>query len=318
MAFGLIIDSPFPLPEALPVKQDTPPDVTVTIGTAAEDYIATDGFTYARENRTWWYHATSYSRTLFNCQSGLFDIRGGNEIIIQLYPDADMENVKIFLLGSAMGAVQAQRGRIPIHGGAVVTQNGAAIITGNQNAGKSTMTSAFVHNGYKYLTDDVSSISIEDGRVEIIPAYPQRKLVRDACISLGYDPDGLILVDSERDKLAIRERDNWQYTPIVLSAIIELYHETVENNVSAELVTGREKLNTVFRNLYRSWMHTPGEGIEPADFKKMLTIAAQADIYRVGVPRDIGRITDFAQDIAIALKLTPPEHTSDNGEKENC
>jgi len=88
-----------------------------------------------------------------------------------------------------------------------------------------------------------------------------------------------------------------------------LYHETVENNVSVELITGQEKLNAVFRNLYRFWMHLPGEGIEPAVFKKMLTIAAQADIYRVGVPRDLGRITHFAQDIATALKLTPPEHT---------
>jgi len=310
MAFGLIIDSPFPLPEALPVKQETHADVTVTIGTAGKDFVTDDGFADARENRTWWHNTSMHSRTMFNCKSGLFDIRGGNEVIIQLYPDADMENVKIFLLGSAMGAVQAQRGRIPIHGGAVVTQNGAAIITGNQSAGKSTMTSAFVHNGYKYLTDDVSSMSIEDGRVEIVPAYPQRKLVRDACAPLGYDPDDLILVDRERDKLAVRDRDNWQSEPIVLSVIIELYHETVEKNVSIEPVTGREKLNAVFRNLYRFWMHLPGEGIEPVVFKKMLTIAAQADIYRVGVPRDIERITHYAQDIAIALKATPaPEHT---------
>jgi len=305
MAFGLIIDSPFPLPEALPVNRETQADVTVAIGTATEDFAADDEFSYARENRTWWHSEMTHSRTLFNCKSGLFDIRGGSEIIIQLYPDADMENVKIFLLGSAMGAVQAQRGRIPIHGGAVATKNGAVIITGNQSAGKSTMTSAFVYNGYKYLTDDVSSISIEDGRVRIIPAFPQRKLVRDACAPLGYDPDDLILVDSERDKLAIRDRDNWQDEPIVLSAIIELYRETEENNVSVELVTGREKLNAVFRNLYRFWMHVPGEGIEPAVFKEMLTIAAQADIYRAGVPRDIERITHFAQDIAVALKLTP-------------
>ena len=226
LAFGLTIDSPFPLPEALPVKQETSADVTVAIGTATEDFAADDEFSYARENRTWWHSEMTHSRTLFNCKSGLFDIRGGSEIIIQLYPDADMENVKIFLLGSAMGAVQAQRGRIPIHGGAVATKNGAVIITGNQSAGKSTMTSAFVYNGYKYLTDDVSSISIEDGRVRIIPAFPQRKLVRDACAPLGYDPDDLILVDSERDKLAIRDRDNWQDEPIVLSAIIELYRET--------------------------------------------------------------------------------------------
>lgn len=301
LAFGYVIDSPIPLPEAFPVSSETKADVNVIFGVAGGDFPKSEDFNIAREERFWWFSVPDNSNTLFNCQSGLFEIHGGNEIIIQLYPDTDMEKAKIFLLGSAMGAIQVQRGRVPIHGGSVVTSRGAMIISGEQGAGKSTMTSAFVHNGYKYLTDDVSSICFENDQANIIPAYPQRKLVRDACAPLGFDPDSLIIVDSDRDKLAVRDRDNWQSEQAVLSAIIELYPEPAGSSVSVELVTGRHKLDCVTKNMYRMWMHVPGGDLDPSEFKKILRIAAQADIYRVGVPRGINEIASIAREIAAGL-----------------
>jgi len=301
MAFGYVIDSPVPLPEAYPIDSGAEADVIVKIDTVSDDFHKDDFYDHAREHGEWWQYVSDKTRTLFNCQSGLYDVRNGNEIVMQLYPGVDMEKAKIFLLGSAMGAIQVQRGRVPVHGGAVLTSRGAYIITGGQGAGKSTMTSAFVHNGYKYLTDDVSSICFENDQANIIPAYPQRKLVRDACAPLGFDPDSLIIVDSDRDKLAVRDRDNWQSEQAVLSAIIELYPEPAGSSVSVELVTGRHKLDCVTKNMYRMWMHVPGGDLDPSEFKKILRIAAQADIYRVGVPRGINEIASIAREIAAGL-----------------
>ena len=305
LAFGYVIDSPIPLPEAFPVSSETKADVNVIFGVAGGDFPKSEDFNIAREERFWWFSVPDNSNTLFNCQSGLFEIHGGNEIIIQLYPDTDMEKAKIFLLGSAMGAIQVQRGRVPIHGGSVVTSRGAMIISGEQGAGKSTMTSAFVHNGYKYLTDDVSSISIEGDQAYVVPAFPQRKLVRDACAPLGYDPDGLIVVDSDRDKLAVRDRDNWQREKTILSAIVELYPEPEKTRISVETITGRQRLECVMQNLYRRWMHVPGGNFSVTELKKALVIASQAEVYRVGVPRGIDRIASIAQEIAAELEFEP-------------
>jgi len=238
--------------------------------------------------------------------AGLYDIRNGNEIIIQLYPDTEEETAKIFLLGSAMGAIQIQHGRIPLHGGAIETSNGAMIITGGQGSGKSTMTSAFVHNGYKYITDDVSSISIENGQSYIIPAYPQRKLVRDSCVPLGFNPADLILVDSDRDKLAVRDRENWQSEPVKLSAIIELHPLPKEGSVFVEPVNGHPRFDYVINSLYRSWMHLSGGKLDPNDIKKLLMIASQTNMYRVHVPRDINKIASIAQCVATALEEYEP------------
>ena len=302
LAFGLLIDSPIPLPEASPAGRDTPADVTVTLGEPGGGLPDDSSFIKAREKRTWWFGMPGATCMIFNCPSGLYVIKNGNEIFISLYPDADMELAKIYLLGSAMGAIQVQRGRIPVHGGVVSTPRGAMIITGGQGVGKSTMTSAFVHNGYSYLSDDVSSVSIENGHARVFPAYPQRKLIRDACAPLGYVPDDLILVDEKRDKFAVRDRDNWQSEPADLWAIIELY--PVEGGrVTVSPVTGHKKLAGVTRNLYRMWMHLPGGEMKPEVFKKVLTIASQAEEYRVEVPRDIENIAGIAGDISAALGI---------------
>ena len=303
LAFGLVVDSPISLPEACPAEPDAVADVAVVCGSVRDDFPK-DGYFYeAREKRSWWQSMPEETCTIFNSPVGLFEIRNGDEITVQLYPDADMELVKIYLLGSAMGAIQVQRGRIPVHGGAVASRRGAVIITGGQGAGKSTMTSAFVHNGYQYLTDDVSSVSLDGGQASVIPAYPQRKLVRDACAPLGYDPDNLALVDGSRDKFAVRDRENWRQDPADICAIVELYPKGAGEDISALLVTGHEKLACVTRNLYRMWMHVPDGAIKPEVFKKILTIAAQAEIYRVGVPRDINNIAGIAHDIAEALEI---------------
>ena len=303
LIFGLVTDCLIPLPEAFPARPDAATDVTIICGTAGEGFQTDDSFKQAREKRYWWQGMQAENRMIFNCQAGLFEIRDGNTIIMQLYPDADNELAKIFLLGSAMGAIQVQRGRIPVHGGAIFTSNGAVIITGGQGAGKSTMTSAFVHNGYPYLTDDVSSVSFEDDNAIIFPAYPQRKLVRDACASLGYTPDDLILVDSGRDKFAVRDKENWCMEPTRLWAIAELFPIGKDEVVSVSRVKGRDMLDCVARNLYRLWMHMPDGGMKPGVFKKILNIAGQTEVYRVGVPRDIGNIAGIAQDIASELKI---------------
>ena len=303
LIFGFSTDCPIPLPEAYPAQPHTATDVTVISGTAGEGFPTDDIFELVREKRYWWQRTQDECHMMFNCPAGLFEIRDGNTIIMQLYPDADNELAKIYLLGSAMGAIQVQRGRIPIHGGAVVTPRGAMIITGGQGAGKSTMTSAFVYNGYPYLTDDVSSIRIEGDNAIIVPAYPQRKLVRDACAPLGYAPEDLVLVDGERDKFAVRDIENWCLEPTKLWAIAEIYPVERGEEISVSQVKGRDMLDCVTRNLYRLWMHVSNGGMKPEVFKKILTIAGQTEVYRVRVPRGIENITGIAQDIASALNI---------------
>jgi len=301
-AFGLIIDSPIYLPEMLPVE-DALPDVEIVLGSVdASEYAPKDKQQLAWK---WWQAVPSEDRLLFGCYAGTYDISGGTKITIDLEPGAMPEIIRLFLLGSGLGAIQIQRGRIPIHGGAIVAGGKAVIITGRQGAGKSTMTSSLVHNGFKYLTDDVSSAELDGASIHVYPAYPQRKLVRDACIQLGYDPVTLPVVDAERDKFAIRDREAWHEQAVPAGMIVELVPVDEGEPMRSEAFVGHERLGFIMRNLYRDWMHMKNGALPPSEFKKILTIAAGVDMRRIYVPRGINRLSSLALELADELNLVP-------------
>ena len=303
LAFGLVVDSPIELPEAFLAEAGTATDINVRYGKVGEELSKNESFNKAREARLWWRTVFDDKHTFFTCECGLFDIRNGDEITIQPYPDADVEHIRVFLLGLAMGAIQAQRGHIPINGGAVITRNGAMIITGGKGSGKSTMNGAFIHNGYKYMSDDLSSIRIANETADVIPAYPQRKLTRDTHVSSGFDLNDLTSQDVEHKIITISDHDNWRREPTKLWAIVELYPLNKEDSVSVMLAEGHDKLSCVTRNLYNPWMYLPNGAMRPEVLKKILTIASQAGIYRVGAPQNIDNIADLARDIALALEI---------------
>ena len=86
-------------------------------------------------------------------------VSGGCEIIIEPHPTATEKDVRLFLLGSAMGALLLQRGIWPLHGSAIAGRSGAALFVGVSGSGKSTLVGAFHQRGFQVLADDVCAIT---------------------------------------------------------------------------------------------------------------------------------------------------------------
>ncbi len=59
----------------------------------------------------------------------------------------DDDDVRLFLLGSVMGAVLHYRGVTPLHGNGFVHEGGAVLVLGNMGVGKSTLAAALVKKG---------------------------------------------------------------------------------------------------------------------------------------------------------------------------
>ena len=87
---------------------------------------------------------------------GSFSVKCGSEIVIQPADSASPSEIRVFLLGSVMGALLHQREIFPIHGSTINTSNGAVIISGRSCAGKSTLAAAFQNAGFEVIADDVS------------------------------------------------------------------------------------------------------------------------------------------------------------------
>ena len=95
--FGLHVLSDLPLPELAPVDPAEEPDVRIILGAAAE----------------------ATGTLLEIADIAQFQVEGGREIRVEPLPGVSERNIRLFLLGSAMGMLLHQRGLLPLHANAI-------------------------------------------------------------------------------------------------------------------------------------------------------------------------------------------------------
>ena len=118
---GLTIQSEFPLPELLPHSlAGARPDIEIRCGPVPDSLPG--AIQSIPEAQT-----TPDAVLLVIPTVGRFCVRAGREIRVQPDPNATAEDLRLFLLGSAFGAIYFQRGDFPLHASVVVI-NGVMII----------------------------------------------------------------------------------------------------------------------------------------------------------------------------------------------
>jgi hypothetical protein len=178
-----------------------------------------------------------------------FLIENGNRITYQRASGCDDETLKLFILGSCMGALLQQRGFIVLHGNAVsVDQQTCSIFVGDRGAGKSTMAGWHYVNQAWVLADDVCAVFFDtDGRPMVTPSFPQIKLWQESADLLGIDTSTLSQVRSGFHKFTLPVSDRFVDTPLPLLSVIEL----VPSLDASYACTGLEKVALLKRHCYR-------------------------------------------------------------------
>ena len=145
--FGLRIRSDLDLPELAACLDAGEPDVTITLSNRDAERSPAG------------VHASDGDILFVAEDVAHYRISGGNRIQVEPALDAPDRNVRLFLLGSAFGALLHQRGLLPLHANAVEIDGRAVAFMGESGAGKSTLAAWFHDNGYPVLADDVCVIS---------------------------------------------------------------------------------------------------------------------------------------------------------------
>jgi hypothetical protein len=152
--------------------------------------------------------------------AGWFSVKRGREIAIAPCTGHITRRLRLFLTGSAWGALLYQRGILPIHASAVQTDAGALMFCGRRGQGKSTMAAFLADRGYKLISDDMCCISMSNMDFPLIfPSVPRFKLWNDSIRELGWNPK-----DPKRDPQRV---DKFHYfrpsmavnTPLPVAAI---------------------------------------------------------------------------------------------------
>lgn len=210
-----------------------------------------------------------------------YRVTGGNLIEFEPCENADPYLLRVFLMCSCLGFIMIQRDIVAIHGGTIVIDNKAIILTGNRGAGKSTLTTGLRLKGYPFISDDVAAIEIKDNIPMVKHGFPYQKLCSSAMDKLGYDKENYFSFMSDTEiKYLVNAHDDFIYEDTRLFALCELSVGDVED-VQIEEIKGSEKLNKLISNRYRVEFVQVMGGISPIAFKTLLQIAKNIKFYKI-------------------------------------
>jgi hypothetical protein len=284
-AFGLNIASTIPCPELLLQAGDA--DVCIHLGAVPEtlnDAIeATD-----------WYQQNSDAVLLKINNIANYLIIQGKQIIIDRAPGSHDDEVRLFLFGSAFGALLHQRGLLPVHGSAIEVNGGAVLFVGPSGHGKSTLAGAFHLRGYRLIADDVCVVSTANSDLLwVYPGFPRLKLWSDTLENLGKNPEELRRVIPKLDKRHLPLATGFCAHPRPLKRVYELaITETQEFDLIP--LQGLEKLKPLMEHTYRPEF-LAGVDRKKLHFRQCAATARQVAVNRVTRPRWPFRLSDLME-----------------------
>ncbi|MCP5052924.1 MAG: hypothetical protein GY940_37495 [bacterium] len=291
-AFGLTFGSTMEIPELLPAddphngnaNETGEPDVLIQQGTVPlvmENPRKTGVRFQAKENQF----------LLIVDDVARYHVSNGNRIHIDTHdsPGVRDSEVRLFLLGSAFGALFHQRGMLPLHAGAVKAGDRCVLFCGNSGSGKSTTAKALMERGYPLLTDDICVISMEHpqypGVPVAFPGYPQLKLWEDALEKMGNDFSGYHRVRRLIDKYAVPTPGSFIHYPQPIKQIYFLSPWEKEQ-IEISPVTGMKKFNALKRHTYRFQL-LEGLGKGGHHFQSTAMVGRHVSTSRVRRPKDL-------------------------------
>ncbi len=272
--FGLKIKSVIPLPAPL-ISYPLPglkPDVVIEYG-KTPDVLTNPQFKGVR------FQAGPGEFLLRVDGVALYYVHDGRCITIMPEAEASVDDILIFLMGSAMGALLHQRNILVIHAGAIEVNGESVVFSGPSGIGKSTLTAGFHQRGYPFLADDVCAITTANGHPEVIPGFPRLKLWADVLKKLNTDKDALKSIRWGQDlKKYFLPVDTIQNTPVLLKSVFVL-ETTNTNKMEIFALKGGEKIDPIIDNTYRlSFLE--GLGGKKDHFRQCAAVAAGAAVYR--------------------------------------
>lgn len=237
-AFGLVIESAFPIAQ-LPAVAPQSPDIRI---------VRADLSGLSQQQRVFSGPHGCYFRGQDRCDHRITD---GCLIEVDPADDYDPSKLGIYLMGTCMGAVMYQRGVMLLHGSCVTDGERSILFTGDSGAGKSTLAAEFLRRGWKLITDDVSALYDPEGEPMVQSSYPSQKLWQDALVRYerpDSDIHSLYFTDS-REKFGVDVSRFFFDGRARLSMVVRLLPHAPVCELTP--IEGMTKVDQLMRNTYR-------------------------------------------------------------------
>ena len=277
-AYGLSIRSEIELPELLPAPEhnkNSAIDVQITLRSVPKSGLADN------VEGPGWFQASPDALWLDIEEVARFLISDGQQIIIDPYHGADEESIRLFLLGSAFGAILFQRGHFVLHGNAIRVGNQCMVCIGDSGAGKSTLAAGFMQRGYSILSDDVVAL---DDEYRVLPGFPRIKLWKNTADNLCIETRGLRRIRPTDEKFNYPLGGLFQKEPLPIRWIYILEMHDKET-VTIKPLKGMQLFRPLYENTYRPG-YLEGMKLQEWQLRKCGQLARKVYMANIRRPRN--------------------------------
>ena len=220
-----------------------------------------------------------------------FRICGGEHIAFEPWQgDGEEQDLRTYLLGSAVGALLIQRGMLVLHGNALEREGQAIVCLGHSGAGKSTLAYALMQQGWGLLADDLVAITTEG---LVLPGIPRIKLWLDALEAFGLDPQALQPISKGMNKYVLMGGNvRPARRPVPLRTLYLIAPRRLEEGAAlmpriCPIQSQKEALVTLRNQAFRpSFLR--GLGQEGPNFLALAQLQRQVPLATLTLPTSIG------------------------------
>jgi molybdopterin-guanine dinucleotide biosynthesis protein len=282
-AFGLNIHSDFEIAEMYPAHFDRQ-DVTVVMAETPDaiENPSRQGVRFQLTDTEFLLNVDDVAR---------YYVTDGSAISVEKRNGSSMQEVRLFLLGVVFGALLHQRGLVPFHGSTLKGEGGTSfMVCGRSGIGKSTLTAHLVQNGYALLSDDVSVVRPEEGKVMVQPSFPFIKLWKDVMEHVDFSLEEGNRLREPLEKYGYRMDQAFHSEPVPVRHVFVLNVHNQEEYKTEEL-KGIDKFNALKNQTFRFQFVTDKN--RPRHFTVLNQMAQSVKVFRITrpqAPMDIERL----------------------------
>lgn len=221
-----------------------------------------------------------------------FAIRDGSKIAIEPYPGANEEKIRMYILGSAMGALLHQRGRLPFHSSVIHVNGSGVAFSADSGGGKSTLAALLLQHGHEVAGDDVGALQLtEAGEVLVHSGVNRIRLTAESLEALGGEPTSNGRSGSDDKHLLPCDRVS-RLEPVPLRRIYFLEFGERDTLVFIKPISRYDALLELRKNVYRPSL-IKGLKREREFFDWATSALSSVEFFRLTRPRDLGRLEEI-------------------------
>lgn len=291
-AYRLLFRASIPIPEML--AADVPdkgsgvtPDVVITVGDFPNDLPnpLRSGAVYQVNATTLLLRVAGVARYL---------VRDGREIVIDPDPAATPHDIRVYLLGTCLGALLHQRGFLVLHASGVATKRGCVLFAGTSGVGKSTLLAELLARGYQMVVDDVCAVRFDAAdKPIVVPSYPRTRLWADAAARLAIDTTDLPRTRPTWDKFERQVADQFSDREARLTHVFHLAGAYDGPECSLEQLGPIDAFTTLVDHTYRGVL-LDGLNRRTSHFELASRTASAVTVIRLRRPNGSNSVGELA------------------------